>query len=298
LILCTINALKIANFQIVKETIMKQLLSLIALILLVGLGCKDDPTPTPVNLCDRRTPFKADFDICESTEDSLYVTDTIANFEVWIRTNGTYDSVKIKVGDDPKVFTAATFKLNLNDSEIGQTIPVKMIGFKKKDSNCFAGEKTVDSLTKSFVVICSRNWDCAQNNSWLEYPFVGKFKGFNSDEPNKEFVVTIVNFGPFTGSGVQSIPWNIQVYNLPNGCGGFRDDNFCGDGITTNQKMWALSGKNAGYRSFRSLNVPNEGCCSDIRMWGHISLTDRNTITIWHRKYDRTNPRKFVGKRV
>jgi hypothetical protein len=87
---------------------MKRLLFFALLAVASFSGCKDDPKPTPVNPCEGKTSFKADFDICESTEDSLYVTDTIANFEVWIRTNGTYDSVKIKVGDDPKVFTAAT----------------------------------------------------------------------------------------------------------------------------------------------------------------------------------------------
>jgi hypothetical protein len=283
---------------------MKRLIFLSLLTLVYFTSCKDEPKPTPVNPCDRRTPFKADFDICESTEDSIYITDTIANFEVWIRTNGTYDSVKITVGDDPKVFTSTTFKLNLNDSEIGQTIPVKMIGFKKKESNCFAAEKTVDSLIKKFVVICSRNWDCANAYPSVEYPFVGKFKGFSSDEPNKEFVITIVNFGQPPG-GAYSKPYYVQIYNLPNGCGGTRAENFCGDGLTTGQNLWALPGKNVGFRSFRSSSVPDDGsgtgsgkCCGNILLWGYLSPSDRNTITIWHRKYDRTNPRKFVGKRM
>jgi hypothetical protein len=283
---------------------MKRLIFFLLLTSFYLSSCDEDPKPTPVNPCDGKTFFKADFDICESTLDSLYVTDTIANFEVWIRTVGTYDSVRITIGDDPRVFTSTLFKLQFNDPEIGKTFPVKMIGYRKSTSGCFTNEKTVDSLTKSFVVVCSRNWVCANAYPSVEYPFVGKFKGFNSDEPTKEFIVTIVNYGQPPG-GAFSIPYYVQIYNLPNGCGGTRANNFCGDGLTTGQNLWAQPGKNVGYRSFRSSSVPDDGsgtgsgkCCGDIRMWGYVSLTDRNTITIWHRKYDNTNPKKFVGKRI
>lgn len=280
---------------------MKKLLFFIVLSLICGIGCKKDK-PAPVDPCAGKTPFKADFNICESNEDSLYVTDTIANFEVWIKTVGDYESFEITVGDDPRVFNSNLFKLNLNDSEIGKTIPVKMKGYKRTTSGCFTNEKTVDSLTKNFVVVCSRNWNCSNRYPSVEYPFVGKFKGFNADEPNKEFIVTIVNFGFFTGTST-SIKWDVQIYNLPNGCGGTRANNFCGDGLTIGQNLGAIEGINKGFRSFRALNVPDDGsgvgkCCGDIRMWGYVSPNDRNTITIWHRKYDKTNPRKFVGKRI
>ena len=276
---------------------MKRIFYLSLIAFAVITGCKDDPKPTPSNPCDGKTTFKADFDICEAVEDSLYVTDTIANFEVWIRTVGTYDSVQITVGGDPRVFKSKLFKLNFKDSEIGQTIPVRMIGYKKTPSGCFTNEKTADTLTKNFVVVCSRNWGCANVYPSVEYPFVGKFKGFNADEPNKEFVVTIVNYGPMPGIS-SSIPWDIQIYNLPNGCGGTRENNACGDGVTTGQKYWALGGKEIGFRSFRAYSVPSVECCADIKMWVYVSPTDRNTITIWHRKYDKSNPRKFVGKRI
>ena len=279
---------------------MKRIFKLSLIAFTVIMGCKDDPKPIPSNPCDGKTIFKANFDICEYLidSDSLYVTDTIANFEVWIRTVGTYDSVQITVGGDPRVFKSTLFKLNFKDSEIGQTIPVRMIGYKKTPSGCFTNEKTADTLTKSFVVVCSRNWSCANVYPSVEYPFVGKFKGFNADEPNKEFVVTIVNYGPMPGIS-SSIPWDIQIYNLPNGCGGTRANNFCGDGLTTGQNLGALSGQNVGFRSFQAYNVVGNGeCCTDIRMWGYLAPTDRNTITIWHRKYDKSNPRKFVGKRI
>lgn len=289
-------------FYFKNQTYMKRLLFFALLALASFSSCKDDPKPTPVNPCEGKTSFKADFDICESTLDSLYVTDTIANFEVWIRTTGNYDDVKITVGDDPRVFTSRTFKLDLNDSEIGKTISVKMIGSKKKSNDCFPNEKTIDSLTKSFVVVCSRNWVCANAYPSVEFPFVGKFKGFNADEPAKEFVVTIVNFGPNPRQS-SSIPWDVQIYNLPNGCGGTRANNFCGDGLITGQNLWALPGKNVGFRSFRSSSVPDDGsgsgkCCGNVLMWGYVSPSDRNAVTIWHRKYDKTNPRKFVGKRI
>jgi hypothetical protein len=279
---------------------MKRLLFLSLLTLVYFTSCKDEPTPTPVNPCEGKMPFKANFDICEYLIDfdSLYVTDTIANFEVWIRTVGEYDSFKITVGDDSRVFTSKQFKLNLKDSEIGKSIPVKMIGFKKKSNDCFSNEKTVDSLIKNFVVICPIGNNCANNfPAKNEYPFVGKFKGFNSDEPNKEFIVTIVNYGDYDRA--TNLRWNIQVYNLPNGCGGTQEDKSCGDGLTTGQKLVSVEGKSWGFRSFgASFGLLQGWCCGDIRMWGYVSPTDRNTITIWHRKYDKTNPRKFVGKRI
>lgn len=280
---------------------MKKALFIACLSLVYGMSCKKDK-PTPVDPCLSKTAFKADFDICEAVEDSLYVTDTIANFEVWFRANGTYDSVKFTVGNDARIFNAQTFKLGLNDSEIGQTISVKMKGYRKSTSGCFTNEKTVDSLTKSFVVVCSRNWSCSNRFPSVEYPFVGKFKGFNADEPNKEFTVNIVNFGMNPG-GATAINWDVQIYNLPVGCGGTRANNFCGDGVTTAQNMGALEGKSKGFRSFQALQDPDDGsgigkCCGDIRMWGYISPSDRNTITIWHRKFDKTKPRKFVGKRI
>ncbi len=278
---------------------MKRLI-LLALAALVYFSCKKDPKPTPVNPCDGKTAFKADFEICEYLIDfdSLYVTDTIANFEVWIRTVGTYDAVKITVGSDARVFTSNKFKLNLNDSEIGQTIPVTMIGYRNKVSGCFPGERTADTVTKSFVVICPMGNNCANiYPAKNQYPFVGKFKGYNEDEPNKEFVVTIVNYG--TAPGSTSLLWDIQVYNLPNGCGGTRDNLSCGDGLTTGQNLLSVGAQSWGFRSFASAYDPNpDWCCQNIRMWGYINSSDRNTITIWHRKFDKTSPRKFVGKRI
>ena len=142
---------------------MKRIFYLSLIAFAVITGCKDDPKPTPTNPCDGKTTFKANFDICEYLIDfdSLYVTDTIANFEVWIRTVGTYDSVKITVGNDARIFTSNKFKLEFNESESGQTIPVKMIGYKKTPSGCFTNEKTVDSLTKSFVVVCPKGGQCS-----------------------------------------------------------------------------------------------------------------------------------------
>jgi hypothetical protein len=282
---------------------MKKILfvSSLFLSLIYGLSCVKDK-PTPVDPCLSKTAFKADFDICELVEDSLYATDTIGNFEMWVRANGDYDAVEFTVGNDARVFKSQKFKLEFNDSEIGQTIVVKMKGFKSRTSGCFPNEKTVDSLTKNFVVVCTRNWSCSNRFPSLEYPFVGKFKGFNTDEPNKEFTVNIVNFGSNPG-GATSIAWDIQIYNFPIGCGGTRANNFCGDGVTTNQNMYALDGGSPGYRSFQSSFPPDDGsgigkCCGDIRMSGYISPSDRNTIIIWHRKYDKTSPRKFIGKRI
>ena len=280
---------------------MKKILFVVAcLSAIYGISCKKDK-PTPVDPCASKTAFKADFDICEKVEDSLYVTDTIANFEVWIRTKGDYDAFEITVGNDARVFKSNLFKLVFNDSEIGQTISVKMKGYKSKTSGCFPNEKTVDSLTKNFVVACSRNWSCSKRFPSVEYPFVGKFKGFNADEPDKEFTVNIVNFGLDPRGGATSIPWEIQIYNLPIGCGGTRANNFCGDGgVTTGQNMWAETPTDAGFRSFQAASPTEKSgvCCQDIRMWGYVSPLDRNTITIWHRKFDGTKPRKFVGKRI
>ena len=278
---------------------MKRLI-LLALVALVYFSCGKDPKPTPVNPCDGKTAFKADFEICEYLIDfdSLYVTDTIANFEVWIRTVGTYDAVKITVGSDARVFTSNKFKLNLNDSEIGQTIPVTMIGYRNKVSGCFPNERTADTVTKSFVVVCPRNWSCSNVFPSIEYPFVGKFKGYNEDEPSKEFIVTIVNFGPNPRLAT-SIRWDVQIYNLPNGCGGTRDNLGCGDGLTTGQDLVSVEAKSVGFRSFgASFGLYPDWCCQNVKMWGYVSSSDRNTITIWHRKYDKTNPRKFVGKRI
>ena len=266
----------------------------------VYFSCGKDPKPAPANPCDGKTAFKVDFDICENLIgfDSLYVTDTIANFEVWIRTVGTYDSVKITVGSDARVFTTNKFKLDLHDSEIGQTIPVKMIGYRKKSNDCFVGEKVTDSLAKSFVVVCPMGANCANiYPAKAEYPFVGKFKGYNEDEPNKEFIVTIVNYGNPPGS--TSLRWNIQIYNLPNGCGGTRDNLSCGDGLTIGQNLLSMPGESWGFRSFAAFsNIQPGWCCANIRMFGYVTPSDRNTINIWHRKYDNTNPRKFIGKRI
>ena len=275
-------------------------LILLTLTILIGFSCGKETKPMPANPCSDKTAFKADFEICEYLIDfdSLYVTDTIANFEVWVRTVGTYDSVKITVGSDPRVFVSNRFKLAFNDSEIGQTIPVKMIGYRKKSTACFVGEKITDTLTKSFVVVCPMGANCANiYPAKAQYPFVGKFKGYNEDEPNKEFTVTIANYGNPPLS--TSLAWNIQIYNLPNGCGGTRDNLSCGDGLTTGQNLLSLPGKSWGFRSFAtSENVSTGWCCENIRMWGYVNPSDRNTITIWHRKYDKTNPRKFVGKRL
>jgi hypothetical protein len=282
-------------------------ITLLSTIALWGSCNKDKPTPIVQGSCAGATPFKAVFGIYERTADSLYATDTISNFETWFQSTGNYDSIRVNVGDDPRDFNSKLFRLDFKFANIGQRINVRMIGMRKTASACFPNEKLVDTVNTSFVIVCPKTSPCdAAGYTSVENPIVGRFRGYNTDEPNKVFTIIIADQGN-PPSGSTSDQNGIRIYNLPLGCGGpfipSGGGSGCG-GDSVNRRFVSIEIDEVGYKSF--FTSSNDGgsigdCCKDIKMWGHIDENDRNTMIIYHTNYNAAATklrRKFIGKRI
>lgn len=187
------------------------------------MGCNRDPE---IDLCIDAEPVTAKFDFVQVLGDSLVVIDTVlvnpntfrrfATQTVTFLARDKYQSVKWKVGNDPREFTEEKFSLDFRYDALGE-IPVKLSVSKIPNVRCFPNDDGLDSLSKSFVILPKLEWPFA---------FEGKFEGFHKDEPTKRFTIEIKDFGdtPPHAEGW----YGIRLFNLPEGCGGevFDVENF------------------------------------------------------------------------
>ncbi len=271
-------------------SLFKTYIRLSASLVLVFLASCGGEEPNP---CAEETSVTAEFTIKQQLYDVKSLFGIADMFEVdtvllrfargihWAQdvsfiTEGNYDSVQWIIGDDPRVFTQPA-KTLFFDEPLGK-LDVQCIVYKKPNINCFPEDDGVDSLTKSFYLLSTRDFP---------YPFEGQFEGYNEDEPGKLFTVTIKDMGE-TPIGGQAGEWyGIRIQGLPEGCGGseIKLDHF------------SPNIRSRLYRQF-TINSGSSDDCPSIEGFGEIT-GDRLNINY---KYSfPSNPiisKKFIGNRV
>ena len=206
--------------SIKKYTHLIGILSVIILLTACGDG---EVNPNP---CLAETPVTAEFSIkrllydvkgmFDITEDLFEVDTVLLPFDgyshlgqdVIFTTDIKYDSVKWIIGNDNNVFNKPSTVLYFNEP-YGK-IDATCIVYRKPNLDCFPNDNGIDTLTKSVHVLSDRDFD---------YPFEGKFEGYNEDEPDKLFTITIKDMGAQPPSSAGEW-YGIRIQNLPEGCGG------------------------------------------------------------------------------
>lgn len=157
--------------------------------------CGENSPVVPVDPCAEKTPITARFSIYENVSDSLFVADTVLQYNTIVfEADENYTTYEWTVGDDPRTFTSRKFALNFQQP-VGK-IEVTLKVTKAPDLKCFPDDDGTDVLTKSVVVI-----------DWRNSLTIGEYIGSNVSKPSDQFEVKITR-----ELDVNSHP----IYNLVN----------------------------------------------------------------------------------
>ncbi|MDZ7878184.1 MAG: hypothetical protein U5L45_10965 [Saprospiraceae bacterium] len=258
------------------------------------------------NLCLKIPLFKADFMIGETIQDSLIPTDTIlnVNFQVTLKANEKYESIKWKVGEDPRNFeNQQVVKLNFKPNNAGETIQVTLFAKGKSDATCplLPNDDGLDTIVKSFTIACNKNiGGCNSTSLNINQQYLGKWKGSLDDNLNRQFVVQIVDFGEDPNSRDDTLFYDMRIYNLPEGCGGTwlpnNYDGCGGDKISPSSVAYPIT--EPSFKGFYSGFAASPCCSGNILMFGKIDNLDRNKIIIYVKDKSNSSLKIFRGSRV
>lgn len=166
-------------------------------ILLLANACRKEEDP-----CHTQQAV-IDFSIYEEVGDTLLVTDTVfERSEVWFKTNHAYNNIQWKIGNDSRVFTSSTINLYFNFAE---TIPVHLNA--SINNNCQQETRSVD---KPLVIV--------PNDGSHISPITGIFTGYNTDNTNDPFTVTVKFW-----YGARYNWWKTGAYTIHNMPRGYSD---------------------------------------------------------------------------
>lgn len=260
--------------------------------------------------CANQGFFKAGFTVGEMVGDSLVATDTImnVNFQLAVRADQKYDSIKWRIGDDSREYTnQQTVKLNFRPEFAGEKLKVTLFARGKPHFVCAlpSYDDGLDTVVKYFTIACNPSFsECRRGTSKLSKAqlYMGKWRGSDSDNPSREFDVQIVDLGDDPNSLDDTMFYNLRVYNLPESCGGpqdFLNSSFtaCG-GKVVNPFFFAPEIQEFGYNGFYldGKTTPS-GCCGQMKMFGIVDKKDINKIIIY--QTPKTGLKKtFIGRRL
>ncbi len=163
---------------------MKRLILALVAVLLLASQCKKNNSDP----CYGKTKPLASFVVKEIIGDTSFIADTIFRDNlVQFESLSQYDSVKWKLGNDPRVFTQSAFSLSFYNSLI--TIPIDFTGFKKPETNCFPTDNGIYAGTRYLTTV--EQFDKAILKL---SPLIGKYKGAYIDNPSDTFTVRIEYF--------------------------------------------------------------------------------------------------------
>jgi len=91
---------------------------------------------------------------------------------------GKYDSIKWKVGLDPREFTEKEFSLRFMEKG---SVQIRMIGFRAPNLECFPSDDGVDTVLKQLTIV-------PKDASLV----IGEFDGYFLSEPDIPFTMKIV----------------------------------------------------------------------------------------------------------
>jgi hypothetical protein len=269
---------------------MKRLIFVLCALLLITACKKKTGETFNYDPCEGKVPFKADFQILEDAGSTGFLN-------IWTETDTGYRGGSMKfqsVGDYDSIiwqiaYDARTFKnqksVTLLFSNVGEYY-VRMVGYKKV-SGCTVNEKSIDSITKKFVLVTTID---SSGYELRKSPICGQWKGFIVGKESDEFTVQLKDWA---SNG-------IYMKNLPKGVVGY-PTYFGQGGLVPPYSGYSV---HSGYKNFAIRQD-----LGDLLTFGSIGtgkLLDHNTIEIKINYSDTSKPNwylqrgpqyTFIGKR-
>lgn len=251
---------------------LKSLLISSAIFLIFSCERKHDLNP-----CEGKTQPVAEFAIREMVGDTAFDADTIFRDNyVQFQSLGSYDSVKWRIGTDPRIFTKDNFTLSFANDLI--TVPVVFNGFKAPNTQCFPSDNGIYTGTKKLTVV-----EQVEKDILTLSPLIGRYQGSFADNPSDTFTVRIEYFDSVkydvSTFGTQNFYW---ISNIPKG---FYWPN--SSQTWNNPELQHGKQLEMGYKSFTF----DGATCENGNGWLSHDTLYINHGTIGCR-------RKFIGKRI
>ena len=141
-------------------------------------GCKE-PVVDPCEGVEEVTAdFKMEYSMGYNEDERWFDADTVLEItRVRFSAEGNYDSIKWKVGLDPREFVEKKFSLRFDDSG---SVQVRMIAYRAPNVSCFPDDDGVDTLIKQLVIV-------PDSMSLV----LGVFEGYFLSEPDSLFTMEI-----------------------------------------------------------------------------------------------------------
>lgn len=216
---------------------------------LIFASCKKNS----VNSCVSAVPYAASFAIKEVVGDTAFIADTVfrdnyVQFESLLQ----YDSVRWKIGNDPRSFSAPNFPLNFHT--VLADIVVNFTGFKHPNTVCYPNDNGVYTGQKKLTVL-----EQSDKNTLTKSPLIGKYQGAFSDVPGDIFTIRIEYFDSAkydaSMTGTKNFYW---ISNIPKGFVGTSSP------ATTYTELNNGQGIEMGFKSFA---FGSSSACAQGRGW-------------------------------
>ena len=126
--------------------------------------------------------FKMEYFMGWNEDMRWFDADTVLVSPLGIRFSavGKYDSVKWKVGLDPREFTENQFSLRFEDSG---SVEIRLIVFRAPNLECIPNDDGIDTLEKQLVIVPKE-----------ESLLIGEFEGYFLSEPDSLFTMKIETY--------------------------------------------------------------------------------------------------------
>ena len=253
------------------HSVIPNLLVLACACLFLTTCCKE------TNPCSDVIQPTGKFLIKEIVGDTAFIADTIfkKNY-VQFEAVDNYDSIKWKLGTDPRTWTDSDFLLSFYGT-LGN-IPVSFEGFTTPHPNCFPGDNGIYRSTQTFTLV-----EAYEKPNLTLSPLIGKYRGGFTDTPDETFTVRIEYFDSakyeISTTGSKNFYW---FSNMPDG---FTSQT---NAAYTYPELRHGMGIDIGYKSFtfHSSDI-NEG-----RAW----LSNDTLYISYGNAF--VGRRKFIGKKL
>ena len=172
-----------------------------------------------------------------------------------------------KVGNDERTWNTKKFRLNFIGTR--GTIPIRLIVKNNSvDTGCNPGDKGIDTVTKYLTVLGSN-----------DLAIVGAYKGYNVDNPNDVFTVTI------RSTEYRGRSW-LEIMNINKGCFD-----------TTNSSNLYVNVANKGLTFSSVYTTPMRDICWDPRGVARL-YPDRNHVVIHYDVVDQNQDIPLKDKKI
>ena len=176
---------------------------------LLILSCTDKHVENPCR--DKVQPI-AEFAIKEIVGDTAFVADTVfRDNAVQFEALTQYQTVKWKIGNDPRDFSQPKFQLYFfNDLT---TIPITFTGTNQPNKMCFPNDNGVYSGVKQLTTV-----EQFDKSTLTLSPLVGRYRGYFTNNPSDTFTARIEYFDSSkydpSITGLKNFYW---ISNIPKG---------------------------------------------------------------------------------